>query len=323
VGYEWSFSDGTKLTGKKVDKKFSQQGNYSATLKVTGTAFNKQYTDTESISFKVGNGLNAIIKSPKSGTYYKDQTLSFNDASLYFYSPISKWTVYWGDGSKDESTVKPTKLNHKYSGTSTCVSAGKCEFKLVVTDAAGAISEDKSTLTFSEKPLTCNAFITDETSGIKPPEDDTHFQDTFNNEKSDENMYKDMFNDNKASDNLNNAMGGGIRSMSMFGIGLIILFLITLIGGIGYFVWRRQGGQPDFSIITDKFKQTTEPIQTEQPQLETTQQEEPEKLSLEDSAKDYISKAKAAGLSNEQIKQKMITAGWSPKDVETYLAENI
>jgi hypothetical protein len=96
---------------------------------------------------------------------------------------------------------------------------------------------------------------------------------------------------------------------------LIVLILLSAIGGLGFYFWKKGmfDGLKSKSPSTDTFEATPETVKSEP-------EEKPEEKPEENSdVKDYITKAKDAGESNDQIRDGLKSSGWPESEINKYL----
>nr|WP_230669902.1 PKD domain-containing protein [Methanosarcina barkeri] len=149
--WKWDFGDGSKSFLQNPTHKYSKEGKYTVTLKVTNAAGINTATKSKYITV-TKKPVAAFYASPTSGKV--PLKVKFTDKSTG--SP-TKWKWDFGDGSKS-FLQNPT---HKYS------KEGKYTVTLKVTNALGINTATKSKyITVTKKPVA--AFYASPTSGRVP-----------------------------------------------------------------------------------------------------------------------------------------------------------
>ena len=125
---------------------------------------------------------------------------------------------------------------------------------------------------------------------------------------------KQQYND--PLDNMKNAQGTGTdekdKGSSGTGTILVIIILISALGGVGFFLWKKGmlgGSKPEAK--SESFEATP-----------TTAEPEPAKEEKPDSGSEiqaYVDKAKAAGETEDQMKEGLKAAGWPDSEIKKYL----
>ena len=120
-------------------------------------------------------------------------------------------------------------------------------------------------------------------------------------------------------DNVKNAQGTGTggkdKGSSGAGTILVIIILLSAIGGLGFYFWKKGmfDGSKSKPPSTDTFEATPETTKSEP---EPAKEEKPDSSS---EIQAYIDKAKVAGESNDQMKEGLKAAGWPDSEINKYL----
>ncbi len=91
--------------------------------------------------------------------------------------------------------------------------------------------------------------------------------------------------------------------------------LLSALGGLGFYFWKKGmfDGLKSKSPSTDTFEATPETVKSEpEEKPESNPESNPE-------IQDYMDKAKAAGETNDQMKEGLKAAGWPDSEINKYL----
>ena len=109
--------------------------------------------------------------------------------------------------------------------------------------------------------------------------------------------------------------GGKDKGSSGAGTILVIIILLSALGGLGFYFWKKGmfDGSKSKPPSTDTFEATPETTKSEP---EPAKEEKPDSSS---EIQAYIDKAKVAGESNDQMKEGLKAAGWPDSEINKYL----
>jgi PKD repeat protein len=118
VSYEWSFGDGTTASGVTTSHRYSTQGNYTVTLKVTDDV-GAVHSVNSPVTVGAGGPTVTFTVLPAAPRQGQPVTINITAAPVGA-TTIRNYTINWGDGSPIETVTAPTQ-SHVYFGTGTVV----------------------------------------------------------------------------------------------------------------------------------------------------------------------------------------------------------
>lgn len=128
VSYEWNFGDGTTGTGVTTSHRYSSQGVFAGSLKVTDEV---GATSTQTFSVTVGAGGPTVAFTFLPSAPRVNQTVTVNiTATPTGATTIRSYAISWGDGSPVETSAGPTQ-SHNYG------LPGQFVIAVTVTDSLG------------------------------------------------------------------------------------------------------------------------------------------------------------------------------------------
>jgi PKD repeat protein len=128
VSYEWNFGDGTGATGVNASHRYSSQGTYTGSLKVTDDV-GVVHTVPFTVSVSAGGPTVTFTTLPAAPRANQPVTINIT-ATPTGATTIASYTINWGDGSPVETVTNPTQ-SHTYA------TAGNVVITVTATDSLG------------------------------------------------------------------------------------------------------------------------------------------------------------------------------------------